>query len=185
MAISNVASGLRPGVCTSTTRPSAPYTGQIIYETDTGYLRVWDGSAWDYLSQSQNDTTNLPISNIGAAWTSWTPTISASSGSFTSVTCNQAKYVQINKTVIGRIDISITTNGTAAGSLQWTLPVTGSFAQSGNGDGFGVAREMNTTGNLFYCYPTSTTLARWVRYDNAYGLASGYRVTGTFSYEAA
>ena len=59
MGISNNASGLRPGVCTSTTRPTAPYTGQIIFETDTGYLRVWDGSAWDYLSQSQNDTVGL------------------------------------------------------------------------------------------------------------------------------
>ena len=59
MTISNTASALRPGVCTSATRPTTPYTGQIIYETDTGYLRVWDGSAWDYLSQKQDDTVGL------------------------------------------------------------------------------------------------------------------------------
>lgn len=65
MAISSNATGLRPGVCTSTTRPTTPYTGQIIYETDTGYLRVWDGSAWDYLSQSQNDTVGLgPVGGL-------------------------------------------------------------------------------------------------------------------------
>jgi len=34
------------GVCTSTTRPSAPYLGQVIYETDTQLLKVWLGSAW-------------------------------------------------------------------------------------------------------------------------------------------
>ena len=51
MTISNFgAAGVKPGVCTSTTRPTTPYNGQVIYETDTGYLRVWDGSAWDYLS---------------------------------------------------------------------------------------------------------------------------------------
>lgn len=46
MPISNVSGGLRSGVCTSTTRPTAPYQGQVIYETDTGLLRVWNGSTW-------------------------------------------------------------------------------------------------------------------------------------------
>lgn len=65
MAISSNATGLRPGVCTSTTRPTTPYTGQIIYETDTGYLRVWDGSAWDYLSQKQDNTVGLgPVGGL-------------------------------------------------------------------------------------------------------------------------
>lgn len=65
MAISSNATGLRPGVCTSTTRPTTPYTGMLIYETDTGYLRVWDGSAWDYLSQKQDDTVGLgPVGGL-------------------------------------------------------------------------------------------------------------------------
>ena len=46
MAISNNSTGLRPGVCTSTTRPTAPYEGQTIFETDTNKLLVWDGTAW-------------------------------------------------------------------------------------------------------------------------------------------
>lgn len=46
MAISNVSNGLRPGVCTSTTRPSSPYEGQTIYETDTDNVLVWNGSTW-------------------------------------------------------------------------------------------------------------------------------------------
>lgn len=33
-------------VCTSTARPSAPFAGQAILETDTGNLYVWGGSAW-------------------------------------------------------------------------------------------------------------------------------------------
>lgn len=65
MSLSNLATGLRPGVVTSTTRPTTPYTGQIIYETDTGYLRVWDGAAWDYLSQKQDDTVGLgPVGGL-------------------------------------------------------------------------------------------------------------------------
>jgi hypothetical protein len=32
--------------CTSTTRPSAPYEGQFVYETDTKTVSIYDGSAW-------------------------------------------------------------------------------------------------------------------------------------------
>lgn len=50
MAISNNSTGLRPGVCTSTTRPTSPYEGQMIYETDTDMVAIWNGSAWRYIS---------------------------------------------------------------------------------------------------------------------------------------
>jgi len=46
MAISNLTQGSRPGICTSTTRPTAPYEGQMIYETDTNRVLVWDNAAW-------------------------------------------------------------------------------------------------------------------------------------------
>lgn len=46
MSVSSKATGLRPGVCTSTTRPGTPYTGQIIYETDTLRTLVYNGSSW-------------------------------------------------------------------------------------------------------------------------------------------
>lgn len=46
MTISNQASGIRPGVCTSTTRPTSPYVGMIIFETDTGKMLYWTGSVW-------------------------------------------------------------------------------------------------------------------------------------------
>lgn len=121
----------RPGVCTSSTRPASPFTGQVIYETDTGYLRVWDGAAWDYLSQSQNDTTNFPIADIGKAQQTWTPT-------WTAVTTNPAigngslngRYFQINKLVIAEMTL-ITGSTTTYGSGRWrfTFPVT---AASGN-----------------------------------------------------
>jgi hypothetical protein len=46
MTISNNASALRPGVCTSITRPTTPYEGQVIYETDTDKILIWSGSTW-------------------------------------------------------------------------------------------------------------------------------------------
>jgi len=50
MTISNQASGIRPGVCTSTTRPATPYEGQMVYETDTDLLKIWNGSVWRTLA---------------------------------------------------------------------------------------------------------------------------------------
>ena len=50
MAISNNARGSQPGVCTSSTRPTAPYEGQTIYETDTDLTYIWGGSAWQQVS---------------------------------------------------------------------------------------------------------------------------------------
>jgi hypothetical protein len=36
--------GIRP--CTSVTRPSAPWDGQVVYETDTDKLKVYNGTEW-------------------------------------------------------------------------------------------------------------------------------------------
>lgn len=40
--------GLKPGICTSSTRPASPYVGQAIYETDTDRLLFYYGatSGW-------------------------------------------------------------------------------------------------------------------------------------------
>jgi hypothetical protein len=46
MAISNLSSGFRPGVCTSTTRPTEPYEGMMIYEADTNRSLTYNGSSW-------------------------------------------------------------------------------------------------------------------------------------------
>jgi hypothetical protein len=50
MAINSLSTGFRPGVCTSSTRPTAPYEGQQIYETDTDLSYVWGGAAWQQVS---------------------------------------------------------------------------------------------------------------------------------------
>jgi hypothetical protein len=52
MAISSAlgTGSLTPGVCTSTTRPTAPFEGQMIYETDTDMVAIWNGTAWRYIA---------------------------------------------------------------------------------------------------------------------------------------
>lgn len=43
---------IKPGVCTSSTRPASPYEGQTIYCTDTDTLELWNGSAWRIMGAS-------------------------------------------------------------------------------------------------------------------------------------
>jgi hypothetical protein len=37
---------IKPGVCTSSTRPAVPFEGQMIFETDTDRLYIWNGTVW-------------------------------------------------------------------------------------------------------------------------------------------
>lgn len=51
-SVLGASSVIKPGVCTSTTRPAVPYEGQLIYETDTDRVASWNGSAWVYTHSS-------------------------------------------------------------------------------------------------------------------------------------
>jgi hypothetical protein len=51
-SVLGASSVIKPGVCTSSTRPTAPYEGQLIYETDTDRVASWNGSSWVYTATS-------------------------------------------------------------------------------------------------------------------------------------
>jgi len=74
MGLSYAVGGLKPGVCTSSTRPASPYEGQVIYETDTDKLLIWNGSAWYPPGNTAWGVVGTPV------------TITSNQGSITSVT---------------------------------------------------------------------------------------------------
>lgn len=80
--------GLTPGVCTSSTRPSAPFEGQMIYETDTDMLALWNGSAWRYIAATtptQGSVLQVVTGNTSTGVTNNTATY-ADSGLSASIT---------------------------------------------------------------------------------------------------
>lgn len=76
---------VRPGVCTSSTRPASPFEGQVIYETDTDKVLVYDGTnwlppkntAWGVVGRAQKTTetsittTTADVSGLTATWTAY------------------------------------------------------------------------------------------------------------------
>ena len=94
MAISNNSTGLRPGVCTSSTRPTAPYEGQTIYETDTDLTYVWGGSAWQQVSGG------TAVGNSGLVYIT-TATASGTSSTLNVVGCFSSLYTNYRITLSG------------------------------------------------------------------------------------
>lgn len=100
--------------CTSGTRPSSPTTGMTIYETDTGEIRVYSGSAW--VSAGSNKVNSYtPV--LTAATTN--PTLGTGSVALGWWTRSQANLIDYSWY------IQFGTTGAAAGSGQYliSLPV--------------------------------------------------------------
>jgi hypothetical protein len=68
-------------------------------------------------------TNTTDIAAIKAAWTSYTPTVSATSGTLTT-TSTTGRYLQIGKTVYFTAQVTLTNVGTASGRISLGLPKT-------------------------------------------------------------
>lgn len=107
----------------------------------------------------------------------WTPTVTAGSGTFTTVSAT-GSYTKIGNVCYFRVAVTITTNGTAAGTVEITLPFTPSVAFQG------VGRETGVTGNRLFIYHAggAGTASIVNLSDASYPGSNGYvlRVNGFF-----
>ena len=113
--------GLTPGVVTSTTRPSAPFEGQLIYETDTDLLRIYNGSSWRTLAFSTPSSGSV----LQVATATYSTQLSTSSTS----------YVDTNLTV------SITPTSTSS-KILLIANQTGLGKAAGGGGGYRLALQL-------------------------------------------
>lgn len=110
-------------------------------------------------------------------WVSFATVVTPASGSITTLGTVLCRYKRRGSMVDVEIDITITTNGTGAGSVRFTLPF--------NPAGFsvGAGREANTTGAaLTLQASTGSSQCTIQKVDNTYPGANGYRLTGFLSY---
>lgn len=115
----------------------------------------------------------------GAAWSTWTPTISASTGTITTSSTNNARYMQVGKMVTFQMEITITTNGTGATTLRTTIPVTARTATNHSFQGIR-SGLIGITG-----ITQSTTVIDWVDVTGVYPGADGRHFYLNGTYEAA
>ena len=173
---------VKPGVCTSSTRPASPFDGQVIYETDTNRALVWDGSAWDILSDM-------------GAWTTYTPVIKGGATTV-SATISYAKYIQVGKTVIVQVRAVVTSAGATNGIIDVTLPtglavltpsnqrIIGSFMIEDVGVGFYSGVAVSNTGTSVKGFGTNTGDFMGGQLP-AMTLANGDFISMSVMYEAA
>ncbi len=130
----------------------------------------------------------LPVANGGVdqtAWTSFSPTITAQSGTITTVGTVTAAYIKLSaKTTEVRYDIAITTNGSGAVGIVATLPVNGKATT--NQSNF-AGHEDNVTGKMLQGRIASGDVTSVIikLYDATYPAGDGYRLIIGGTYESA
>lgn len=106
---------------------------------------------------------------IIGSFAAYTPTVTAGSGTFTSVSAT-GRWCQIGKLVFFTAEVTITTNGSAASSVNFTLPTTA------NSDTVFAGREVNITQNaLTSVVASGSNVAMTVSYSGTYPGANGYK----------
>lgn len=133
-------------------------------------------------------TGTLPVANggtgeTGTAWTSYTPTVTASSGTFTTVSAT-GKYKKIGRVVHYNIKITITTVGTAAGVVYATLPFTAESSTTIFPVGIGyesAATGVYLAGFIPWYSPTQVYITKL---DTTSAIAAGYALNMCGTYES-
>jgi hypothetical protein len=144
------------------------------YLSNTG---TSNNPAWAQVNLTNGVTGVLPSANGGVdttAWSSYTPSLSPFSGTFTDVTAT-GKYKTIGKTTHVHIEITVTTNGTAAGYIAATLPNTANMPAAFYGRSNG-GRQLQGIG------ASGLGFISIFAYDNTYPAASGelLYINGTY-----
>lgn len=131
---------IKPGVVTSSTRPSVPYEGQLIYETDTDMIALWNGSAWRYVAA----TTATSGSVLRIASTTKTDTYTDSSGTGTLTTITGLTVSITPSSSSSKVLVTATVNYGAVGGNRAIFGLTGGNTSAYVGDTAGSRRRVAT-----------------------------------------
>ncbi|MET4283574.1 hypothetical protein [Bradyrhizobium sp. LA6.12] len=139
----------------------------------SGNVPSFNGTSGKVLQDS-----GLPIAALTGAWTSYTPTVSAGTGTFTSASATGV-YKQIGKTVLFTVTITITTNGSGATNVTVTNPVN---TNGSNAGAFG--REVGVSGKMLQGVINTSNMNIY-NYDNSYPGATGAFIVMSGFYAAS
>ena len=121
---------IQPGVCTSSTRPASPYEGQVIYETDTDKVLVYNGSAWyPNWNTAWGQVAAVTNSSSTSVTIGGTATTCLTASSFTAV-ANRQYFISASWTMYGGsaaqvLDFDIRNGSTILNRSYWYMAVSG------------------------------------------------------------
>lgn len=178
---------------TTFTLDDAPLTGDVI-RVEYQFVLSTSGNA-DTVDSYHADATptantipvldsnaRMPTATLGGAWSTWTPTLTPSSGAFSNVN-SSGRYTQVGKTVHFSLKINIINIGTASG-CNYTLPVTALNNPASDTVAYG--REDAVTGKMLQSKLLNGTSAGIAVYDNTSApIGNGYVLNLKGTYEAA
>jgi hypothetical protein len=141
--------------------------------------RLAVGTDYAFLTADSAQATGLAWDN--SAWISYSPTLSAVTGSFTTASAS-GYYKRVGKICVVKMTGTITTVGTGLG-VKISLPFT---SKSGQGSSLGVVRESSVTGATgVILVANNSSTGELLRYDNGGWTASGYSYVISCTYEVA
>lgn len=122
------------------------------------------------------------MNSIGAAWETYTPTVTSNSGTLTSYTAS-GRWCQIQKTLIVMLDLKITNNGTGATFIEATLPSGKTPTGYVAGGGVGTFREYQSIGFSGPIALLSNTKFMLTKYDGTYPGGTNYYLHGVATFQ--
>ncbi len=124
----------------------------------------------------------LPLTSSGglaAAWTAYTPTVTSGTGTLTTISANSGRTLKIGRLVHYTVAGTITTNGTGATSIVFTLPYTAAAA------GFHGSGLCTTSSKMLQAKVASgAATVVLTNYDGSYPAADGAVLQATGFFEA-
>jgi len=136
--------------------------------------------------------TAATMNSIGAAWETWTPTVTQT-GNVT-VTTNTARYAQIQKIVIAQCYLTVTGTGTGNSPVYVSLPIA-AVSSSGQMTALGFIYDASAASNYTVVGAINSTTRCEFFYTNPSGnvfgqapniaLGTGDQIRLLFTYEVA
>ena len=153
---------VKPGVCTSSTRPASPYDGQVVYQTDTDQTAVWDGTQWTVLAPIAGGR-NLLINGDFKVWQRGTA-VQANAGQGAYAADRWCGSHQFQKSRTQRTAISSAPSGLLS---QYALrSSSATTAQNANGTRMRIAQKIESL-NSYRLRGQQVTLSFWARFSSA------------------
>jgi hypothetical protein len=170
---------IAPGTHAATSK-ATPVDADELPLVDSAASNVLKRLTWANLKATLKTYLDTLYPPIPTAWTTYTPTVAATSGTYTSASAAGA-YKQVGKIVFLRIKVTITTNGTAAVNMTVTAP-SGLTGMSAQNQPFACV-ENGVTGFVGRAYIGNTTTITVSKYDGTYLGGNGYVIEIGGSYE--